>query len=336
MPSVKIKSAGGSLHINYTVSTPTETSAKAIAKDLPVVIFLHPVYIGQDFFHPQFADPQLRRFNLIALDQRGHGETTGKMVDKHTSVEAADDLAKFMEVLKLPPCHLVGLSMGACVALSTAIQHPQKVLSVTMISPLPLEEPADVIQGRQEIYDCWAEGFRDLGELDHEAMKDAIYGSCQLGFNSTDSSLINALVNCTYPQALRNWNPEMFPQLHAVTVGFFAERRAHSRSTLEKIQCPMTIIYCGGDIAYPLEQAEELQMHLREAGVDVVLKVVKDAVHFGSVTHPKEINKICHDFILSLAAPLQPAVPDQVTSPFLENLVRYGLTEEESDEEYFV
>ena len=44
----------------------------------------------------QFADRALRRFNLIALDSRCHGETTGIVGDDYTVVEAATDVAKFM------------------------------------------------------------------------------------------------------------------------------------------------------------------------------------------------------------------------------------------------
>lgn len=44
----------------------------------------------------QFADRALRRFNLIALDSRFHGETTGKVGDDYTVVEAARDVAEFM------------------------------------------------------------------------------------------------------------------------------------------------------------------------------------------------------------------------------------------------
>lgn len=42
--------------------------------------------------------------------------------------------------LQLPPCHVVGVSIGSCVALEMAISHPNQVLSLFMISPLSLTE----------------------------------------------------------------------------------------------------------------------------------------------------------------------------------------------------
>ena len=92
------------------------------------------------------------------METRGHGDTSGKVGKTFSRVEAADDVKKFMvrapiiaprsnmlivtvqDALRLPACHIIGLSMGACIGLQTAITYPEKVLSVTMISPLPLEE----------------------------------------------------------------------------------------------------------------------------------------------------------------------------------------------------
>ena len=51
MPSVKVKTNAGSLHINYTISTPTNPTAKSIEKNIPTIIFLHPVYMGQEIYH---------------------------------------------------------------------------------------------------------------------------------------------------------------------------------------------------------------------------------------------------------------------------------------------
>ena len=86
----------GSVDLKYVISTPNSTLAKSIDKKLPTVLFLHPVYIASDIWHPQFADPQLRRFNLIALDLRAHGETGGQVNKDYGPMAAAEDIVKFM------------------------------------------------------------------------------------------------------------------------------------------------------------------------------------------------------------------------------------------------
>jgi pimeloyl-ACP methyl ester carboxylesterase len=165
--------------MHYTISTPTQTSAKVIDKTLPTVIFLHPVFFAQEIFHcefvhffsllshfppthtstDQFKDRQLRKFNLIALDFRCHGETTGGISAEYGPAEAAGDVSKFMasspsfgtlarltlslcvqDALNLPACHFVGVSMGSSAAFELAIAHPTKVLSLFLVSPLPETE----------------------------------------------------------------------------------------------------------------------------------------------------------------------------------------------------
>lgn len=133
MPSVKIKTKAGSVNFSYTISTPTSTSAKKIDKNLPTIIFVHPVYIASSIFQSeifmysvvlkagsprrrhlaQFADAHLRRFNLVTLDLRSHGETGGKVTKSYGQEEAADDVIKFMVCLssrcsvRLPTRHPV-------------------------------------------------------------------------------------------------------------------------------------------------------------------------------------------------------------------------------------
>lgn len=53
-------------------------------------------------------------------------------------------------------------------------------------------QPEDVREGRQEIYDCWVQGFRDPSHIDESALLDAFYGALQLGFNGQESAVIRA------------------------------------------------------------------------------------------------------------------------------------------------
>ncbi|KAJ7623029.1 hypothetical protein DFH06DRAFT_1008921 [Mycena polygramma] len=74
MPTLPLSTPTGDLVFNYVISTPTQASAPAVDPALPTVLFLHPVYLGKITYHLQFADRDLRWFNLIALDLRCHGE----------------------------------------------------------------------------------------------------------------------------------------------------------------------------------------------------------------------------------------------------------------------
>lgn len=89
-------------------------------------------------------------------------------------------------------------------------------------------------------------------------------------------------------QAMVNFAPNKLEEFHTTSVKFFTEREPHALSVLRKIQCPVELVHCGGDIAYPLECVEELQKRLVDADVDAHITQIEGAPHFGIVTHPKE------------------------------------------------
>ncbi|KAF8155559.1 Alpha/Beta hydrolase protein [Crassisporium funariophilum] len=329
MPHVKIKTSSGPVSVSYTISTPTSENAQAIDPTLPTVLFLHPVYMGHEIFHFQFRNPQLRRFNLVGVDARCHGETFGPVPSTFRRLHAADDVFKFMEALRLPPCHFFGLSLGACIALQTAISYPEKVLSLFMLSPLPLEEPEEVACGRQEIYDYWVEGCKDPDHIDQDALLDAIFGAIQLAFNGQQSPISKALTQATLPRSMRNWSSEHFEEFHTVSVKFFTDRKPHSLEVLRGVKCPILLVHCGGDIAYPFHYVEELRHRMEDAGLNVQVTQVPDAAHFGSVTHPDEVNDIFQSWVMEHTKTNVPPAKPFVTSPF-EHLVRQGGYVEES------
>ncbi|KAJ7196574.1 Alpha/Beta hydrolase protein [Mycena pura] len=332
MPSVKVKSIAGSANFHYTISTPKNPSAKSIDKTLPTVILLHPVYIASELFELQFSDPNLRRFNLVALDLRGHGETTGKINATYGREEAAADVVKFMEALRLPPCHFVGVSMGACISLQIAISYPDKPLSLTMISPLPLTEPEDVADGRREIHDCWLEAFKD-GKVDQTALLDSVCGSLQLGFSGQQTSLIKALTGRAVPHALRNWGPTKLDEYRIVTVDFFVNRKAQTPAAVSKITCPVKLVHCSADIAYQVEYTEEVLKLLRENGVDVQLVLIPGAVHFGNVSNHKEANAHIFDSVIQNSPGMNiPPAQLSVVSPFTAGLKKAGYREDDNDD----
>ncbi|KAJ7068556.1 Alpha/Beta hydrolase protein [Mycena amicta] len=318
MPSVKVKSIAGSGTFHYTISTPKNPSAKSIDKNLPTVIFLHPVYIATELFELQFADPNLRRFNLVALDLRAHGETSGKVGGSYGREEAAADIVKFMEALRLPPSHFVGVSMGACISLQISISFPDKALSLTMVSPLPLTEPEDVAEGRMEIHDCWVEAFK----------------GGKLGFSGQQNSLIKALTARAVPHALKNWGPSKLDEYRIATVDFFINRKAQTAAAVSRIRCPIKLVHCGADIAYAIEYTQEVCTLLRTNGVDVQIVEVPGAIHFGNVSNSKEVNAHIADSVLQNSPGITiPPAQAAVTSPFTAGLKKAGYRQNEDEDE---
>ncbi|KAJ7060373.1 Alpha/Beta hydrolase protein [Mycena amicta] len=333
----------GRITFNYLISTPTQTAVPRIPdaeRGLPTIVFLHPVYIGKLIYHPQFSDRELRRFNLVALDLRFHGKTEGRANEGYGREVAARDVGLFMESISIPQYHIFGMSMGGCVGLQTAILFPEAVQSVFVVSSLPLTEPPDVAAGRQEIFDCWLEGARDLGSEHDDAIRDAFVGAVQLSMNGEPNKLFNAMLQRS-AQLIgldQPWPDERLDDLRITTVDFFTKREPYTVEALSNIRCPVRLIHCGADIAYPLHTTEEVADRLRAAQVPVEVQQVAGAPHFGAVTHAPEINALLHRFILSRCESASPPpIPSKIESPFAAELAGVSVdSDSDSDVEFFI
>ncbi|THU78604.1 alpha/beta-hydrolase [Dendrothele bispora CBS 962.96] len=335
MPSIKVKSSTGKTEFRYNIATPTSASAKSIDKSLPTVLMLHPVYVSSEIYHLQHLDPRLRKFNLVTVDYRMHGETTGdKIPPSYRQAEAAEDIVKLMDALKLPPCHIVGLSLGTIIGLQIAVSYPGKVRSLFLMSPLGLEEPQDVAEGRTEIFDYWCQGFSDSG-VDEATLMDALYGALQLGVSNRTSTLISAYSTRLFGPAQKLWSPKNFPQFRAATLDIFIERQSHSLEALSTLRnIPIALIHGLDDVAYPLTYTEEFMQQLKDAGVSPKLYKVPGQPHFLNVdTKEPEVNGIMHDFLVENSQEKLGLLPTEPVSPWTGVLKKHGWDPEEDAEE---
>lgn len=72
----------------------------------------------------------------IAYDQRDSGESVNAE-DPYDVTDLAQDLAAFIEALGLEPAHIMGVSFGGAVAMHTALEHSDKIASVTLVATVP-------------------------------------------------------------------------------------------------------------------------------------------------------------------------------------------------------
>lgn len=167
------------------------------------------------------------------------------------------------------------------------------------------------------------------------------------------------LVHLTVPDIVDNIIlPGRLEELRAASVTFFVSGQPHAASEFKRVKCPIHLVHCGGDIAYPLEGVEEIQSLFEEVGKSVQVTQVPEAPHFGPVTHREEyvsaslctsdqapiflsdiysLHRFNELFIEWLAqhasADVLPANRN-IKSPFEEDLMKHGLgDDDDSDDE---
>jgi pimeloyl-ACP methyl ester carboxylesterase len=96
----------------------------------PPLVLLHGV-TGHARVWDGFALAMADRFRVIALDQRGHGESD--WADGYGTERMAEDVGAFAEALELGRFSLLGHSMGAINAYTFAGRHPEALERLVIV-----------------------------------------------------------------------------------------------------------------------------------------------------------------------------------------------------------
>ena len=102
----------------------------------PTLILLHG-YTGHARSWDKFADQMSNAYRVLALDQRGHGETQWAPSDQYGTDDMVADLEKFVTALDLDDFALLGLSMGGLVSIAYAGTRPSGLNKLVIVDIAP-------------------------------------------------------------------------------------------------------------------------------------------------------------------------------------------------------
>ena len=239
----------------------------------PPVLLLHGLGSCAADWTPQ--QPVLApRYRVVAVDLPGHGATPlprGRL----TIERMAEAVAARTGDLALAPAHVVGLSLGACVALRLALQAPGRVRSLTLVNPFARLRPGG------------------LGDLARMAQRLVLLGAAPMPW------LASHVAGRLFP-----W-PEQQP-LHDAAVaslaatsrrGYAAAMRAlarfDARGQLAAIRCPTLVVAGDRDRVVPLEA--KLRLGAAIPGARVV--VVPASGHATPYDQPVTFNRLLLEFL---------------------------------------
>ena len=114
----------------FSIAVPDGRLAGEEAGAGDAVVLIHGMSFDQSMWDPQF--PVLAaRLRTVRYDLRGFGSSSAPV----TAQGHVEDLLALLDALTIDRAHLVGLSLGANIALATAAFHPDRVRSVVLASP---------------------------------------------------------------------------------------------------------------------------------------------------------------------------------------------------------
>jgi pimeloyl-ACP methyl ester carboxylesterase len=82
-----------------------------------------------------------KHYRVIAIDCRGHGKSGKPHDPKLYGKEMWGDVVRLLDHLKIEKAHVIGYSMGAEIAGHLLVEHPDRLLSVTLAGGVPSFEP---------------------------------------------------------------------------------------------------------------------------------------------------------------------------------------------------
>jgi pimeloyl-ACP methyl ester carboxylesterase len=246
---------------------------------IPVVL-LHAGFVDHTMWDEHI--PVLaQEFRVIAPDARGHGRSA----NASRPFRQADDLAELLHHLDAGPAVLVGVSMGAVIAVEAALEHPDLVRALVLsgggTDERVLTEPwskqvyaaqfqalaAGDIEAWHHASDAWAHG----PERPREAVLPEIYAHLREMRQRTIS---------------KHTPDEADHHIPARDLGARAGR----------IAVPVLALN-GAQDAPELRAMAESIAHAAPRGRTVL---IDDAAHFPNLERPEEYTRILTDFLHSL------------------------------------
>ncbi|MDP7102379.1 MAG: alpha/beta hydrolase [SAR202 cluster bacterium] len=184
----------------------------------PHLVCLHG-HTGQAHIWEEFAEAMSEHYHVLALDQRGHGESEWAD-DGYARDRFVDDVAAFVDALGLEKFVLAGLSMGGWHSMLYTAEHADRVERIIMvdIGPEPSQEataparpPTPMEFGSVEDAIAWAREGNPWASDDrlasdmNDKLKDAGNGNVTW---KADTKLFNTpLPDMTDPGLIgRYWN----------------------------------------------------------------------------------------------------------------------------------
>jgi pimeloyl-ACP methyl ester carboxylesterase len=245
----------------------SETTARARDAELcvqtfgdpadPPVLLIHGAAAAMDWWEDDFcarlADGG--RF-VVRYDHRDTGRSTTYPpgAPGYTGRDLVDDALAVLDAVGVTSAHLVGQSMGGALAQVLALEHPERVVSLTLITTSPvgrLPEGLVLPPMTDELAATFAQGGAAADPADRAAVVDQLVDSFRpyAGSRPFDEAGIRAVAE------------RVVDRSHDVASGgnhFVAEPGPPPTRTLDQLTMPTLVIHGDEDPLFPLPHGEAL------------------------------------------------------------------------------
>lgn len=238
------------------------------------VIFLHGFPHRRSLWAPQLASLSSQA-RCIAVDLRGFGEST--VAPPYSMDQYADDIAAFMDALRIERAVICGLSMGGYIAFSMWRRHRARIHALVLADT---KASADSEAGREKRR-AMAQLARERGTI---AVADAMITG-MVGKHTRETS--PQIVDLVYRMLTSANVAGVVGALEAM------RERADSTATLATVDVLTLIIVGEDDVLTPVADAEAMHRAIYGSRLQVLAR----AGHVSNVERPGAFNHILGEFL---------------------------------------
>ncbi|XP_040215147.1 monoacylglycerol lipase ABHD6 [Rana temporaria] len=233
-----------------------------------------------------------KNVHVICVDLPGHEGTTRSPLDDYSISGQVKRIHQFVESINLNkrPFHLVGTSMGGCVAGVYAAQNPEDICSLTLICPAGLQYPTEskFVKQLQGLAESGEENPRiPLVPSTAEEMGQMLKLCSHVRFK-IPQQVLQGLVDVRIP------HNEFYRTLFLDLV---AEKSRHIlHENMNKITAPTQIIWGRQDQVLDVSGAEVLSGAIPGCQVEIL----ENCGHSVVMERPRKTAKLIMDFLSSM------------------------------------
>ena len=236
-------------------------------KDAPAVIMGHCFCADHRFWGPHL--PACKGFRAIRFDTRGHGQSE-RTDGPYSLSQLAADVVGLMDHLGLRTAHYVGVSMGGMIGQTLAIEHSERLRSLTLLNTTPKYSDAQKVLWQKRAAGVLKQGIEPI----HADLMRRWF---------TDQALMDDHPGVRYiADVIRKFDRRSFASVTAAMCELDTVER------LSGISVPTLVVAAPDDPGVPRDVSELLAARIPDAA----LHWLHPARHLASLEHVDAFNEL--------------------------------------------
>jgi len=231
-----------------------------------------------------------KHFRIISVDMIGHGYSDAPDME-YSMQTLVDHLGDLIDVLGLKKVSLSGVSLGGMVAAWYAIQHPERVNRLAMVTAHLMSRDQ---AGKRDLADVLARSRKAAGTPSREAVRTRLAWL----MHEPEKSVTEELVDVRYGIYAQPGRGEIITRISNLIIGGLLEPEWTARWSeaehLRKLRCPTLMLWTRFNPGLTAERAAVGMKCISDARMIVYEK----SAHWPQWEEPERFNKDHVEFML--------------------------------------